>query len=240
MIRFRPVQLGVGGAAECRLCGGREAPSRRDAVAVAEEFSVLADEWNAAPGPNVLLCGCEPFSHPDLPEIVGAAVAAGTERIGLLTDAIALGEADNASGAIASGVRYVEAILLAPNAAEHDRLSGIPGSFDAAVAGMEALVHAASVAEEKVALVGRVVVCPHTLKSLPEITLVFAKASASAVRYVVRKELCASRLEWVFAALDTAVVSRMWGWVDGVSLELLGDRALHAEAAVVVEGGASS
>ena len=120
MIEFAHVVIGTGCAAACVPCGTASERSFVPAEAVRTEVASAANAWSGGPGPNVLFVGAEPFSHPELPVLVAAAVAAGYERIGLRTDAGALSMPGNAEGVLSAGVLHLQLVLTGGDGASHD------------------------------------------------------------------------------------------------------------------------
>ncbi len=215
MITFAEVGLGSGGVASCVKCAGGRARTFRTSVDVVADITAAARGWEAGglegPGPNVLLGGAEPFSHPELPLLVASAVEAGVRRVGLTTDGGALSVAENAAGVVHAGVRRVDLVLLGP-AEIHDALTGRPGLFDAALEGARGFLRAAEDACARAVVTGRVPVCAHNLEHAAGAVAALASAGAVAVTLVVSAEGTSSgraRLA-IESAVDTGVTSGVW------------------------------
>jgi len=211
VLEFAEVTIGQGGALRCARChsGRHESPSFVPSAEVAERIVAIAGEWTGGPGPNIAFTGAEPFAHPELPSIVSAAVSAGAERIRLRTDAGALASGRNAAGVLAAGVRHVEAILLGGDAATHDGLTGRPGLFDAAVAGLAAFRSAACAADGPVAITGLVPVCRH---SAPHVVMSVLALAARGVVSIELQPVEGYRMDpaTVAAASQAATVNGVW------------------------------
>lgn len=218
MIAFSEVTIGSGRAQLCSACSRRAGgvsgePSGLEAVR--GEIASSARSWTRGPGPNVVLVGFEPFSHPELPAIIRAAVDLGCARIMLETDAGALAIAGNVEGVLAAGVRHLEVTLLAEGL-EHDRLTGRQGLFAAATAGVRSFVETARRADTPVAVCGLVPVCRHN--SAHAAAAVASLASLGAVAVHLDAESCPERdAARVIAALDTAATNAIAGSVSGLA-----------------------
>lgn len=178
MIRFAQVILGSGEAVTCASCHPRREPSMRPAEEVLGEIAGLVASWPGGPGPNLAFVGAEPFAHPRLPQLIQAATESGCERVRLRTDGGALAVSGNAMGAFQAGVRHIELVLLGGDAATHDRLSGRPGLFDAAMVGVNSFTAAARAAGEAVAVTGYLPVCRHSAPHLSATLLAVARLGA--------------------------------------------------------------
>jgi len=203
----------VAGCALCRLASEPVAP--RAVGEVSADLRAAALTWPKESAPNVALGGFEPFMHPDLPEIIAAAVGLGFERIRLTTDAGALARPGNAEGAIAAGVRQIEVVLLAGTPEDHDRLSGRRGLFAAAAQGSTSFSAAAESTGEPVVVTGVIRLCAHNQHGLPETVVALARMGAVAVVIDARGAHNVSS-DLVGAALDTATMNAMAGSVLGV------------------------
>jgi molybdenum cofactor biosynthesis enzyme MoaA len=218
LVGFYEVAIGEGGVLGCRRCTPAAA---QGAVHPADSVIRCLDEIAAAVDGdrrNVSFVGMEPFRHPELPLIVGAASQRGFARIRLVTDGGALARGGNAAGVIAAGVRQVELVLLGPPAV-HDDLSGRPGLFAAAESGVASFVRAAESAGAAVAVSSVLRACPHNAAELPAAVAAAARLGVGAIVIDVA-DLKASQTnqDVVFAALDTATVNRvaasLRGWPD--------------------------
>jgi len=115
---------------------GREADGRAATEELTtQEARQFIDELREDFSPLLILSGGEPMCRPDIFEIAsyatgkGLAVALGTNAT-LVTDEVARKIKD-------SGIRRVSVSLDGPNAGVHDGFRGLPGSFEAAIAGLK-------------------------------------------------------------------------------------------------------
>lgn len=210
MLSFFEVAIGEGEVLACARCGAEKS------AATAHELEVVStrlEEYSGAAS-GVAFIGFEPFAHPALPDIIAAAVDAGFVRIMLRTDAGALGVGGNADGAVAAGVTHIEVVLLGDEST-HDRLAGVPGLFASAAAGVSAFTSAAERQGAAVFVSGLLPLCEHNLQSAPAAVAAFASLGASAVRLDASDVEGADSMAAIEAALDTATVNRMHGWVCG-------------------------
>jgi hypothetical protein len=185
-------------------------------------------------GTAVLLAGCEPFAHPELVPIVTGAIAAGVERLGLRTDARALGRGQNARGAVSHGVRWIDVPVLGGSGELHDALAATSGAFAAAIGGMEAFLQAGRETGVPVVLSGYVPVCGHNVADLSASVAAFVRGGATSVRLDVDAATAASagtpaRIE---AAIETGVVNGVWVSVSGIAADALPGHGLHLLAPV--------
>lgn len=230
MLVFAQVSLGEGGHAGCARCGRRAgAASYLPAATIVGDIERAASDWPGGPGPNVELTGPEPLAHPELPALVGSAIAAGVSRVRLDTDAAPFSVGGNAAGAVAAGVRHIRFTLLAGTPGVHDALVGAPGAFDATLSGVRAYVEAAGTQARRVHVSANVPVCRHSVHDVP--AAVGAACSAGAGEVLLHVEDggldLRSAVEWVSSACATGVVNRTWVQVEGVPVCMLPDDLLH-------------
>ncbi|TLN00761.1 hypothetical protein FDZ71_14135, partial [bacterium] len=227
MLRFVEVSAGDGAPVACRLCVPAPPATYRPADGLIAEI--------ASATPDVSLVGAEPFNHPELPEVVAAAVRAGAERLRVETAGAALARGDNAAGALAAGVRHVRLVLLGDEGA-HDSLTGMPGSFAAAAAGAAVWTAAAARSGARTFLGVLVPVCPHNAEHLPAAVAAAARLGArEVVLRVARAADPAALAPWLVAACDTGAVNRVWVRVEpaaGVAALMPASHALHLTPAL--------
>ncbi len=235
MIRFETIMLGEGEALSCRRCTTAKPSS--EYTPVVEVKQRITDVLDDAKAGGVLLAGPEPMGHPALPEIVRFAASAGAARIGMRTAASAFAHGENARGAIATGLRFVEVPLAGADAVEHDARVLAPGAFEGTWAGVTRLRDAATALGEQVVVRGRVDVCAHTVASLPAMVAVFAQWGASSVVLECSRPLPGGHIDYVRAACETGMVNRVWVAVHGLSAVALGPDALHLTDVVECRGG---
>lgn len=216
MLPFARVEVGVPGTRRCRLCDtGPATAGWRSTADIAAELREIVTDWTAAVGPGVILCGPEPFKHPSLPELVAAARAAGFERIGLETDAVALGREEHARGALMAGVRHVRAVVFGLGDVG-DRMAGAPGASAASFAGIERFVETAAQARLPVAVSVVVPVCRHNAERLHLLVAAVARAGAGHVMLEASGPDVEAPEAVVAAACDTGTVNRAWVEVRGL------------------------
>jgi hypothetical protein len=241
VIRFADVAIGSGGEVRCSRCHGEpQAVSYRPAAEVAAEIAETCAAWEGPPGPNVTLGGAEPFGHPELPALVGAAVEARCSRLRLHTDAVALRTPQNASGSLGAGVRHLAWTLLGGTPGVHDALLGTPGALDASVEGLRSFVSVAAAQQLPVTVSALVPVCRHNMGDLPAAAGLAVDAGVDSVLLRVEDgglDLD-SALPWIVAACDTGVVNGVWVEVEGVPFCLLPGYDLHLSDAVRKRSGA--
>ncbi len=229
MIDFFNISLGEGIGCACRRCSPPTPEHFREVDAILEEVSRAVALWDGVgPGPNIAFTGPEPYRHRRLPTLAQGAMAAGVQRLSLSTDAVALAMPDTAAGSLDAGVRHIEVPLLGASSHSHDALSGTPGSFDGALAGMRTLK---SVGEERgvpVLICGRVRVCSHNVRELPGIVIAFAQVGANSVTLELDGTVPATVARpWVGAAVDTGIVSNVWVALEGATAEEYRIAPLH-------------
>lgn len=241
MIRFAEVVVGEGGGVRCSRCHGAPGDVMyRDAADVRAEVSAICSLWDMPPGPNIVFLGAEPFGHPALPSLVGAAVEAHCRRVSLQTDAVACASPQNAAGSIMAGVRHLRWTILGGTPGVHDALVSHPGALDASVAGVRSFLSIAGDQGIDVNVVAVVPVCRHNVHDLPAAVSVAVAAGADSVRLRVEDgglEL-GSAVPWIVAACDTGVVNGVWVEVDGVPFCLLPSYELHVADSVRARAGA--
>lgn len=214
-VGFAGVSLGSGTVVPCRRCGSGAEKRLFQTDTVLAELERAAAAWEGGSGPNVDLCGFEPFAHPELPRIIDAAVRLGFERIRLVTDGGALAQPGNADGCISAGVRLAEIVLIGDDAQLHDSLAGRPGLFALAAQGAQAFLAAGRTAGLDVVLTGRAAVCRHNAESLPGIVTALVGQGAIAVRVECRDGVVPSRS--AYRAADVAATTAgVWLFGDGV------------------------
>jgi len=243
MIRFAEVMLGSGGPARCVRCHGpREDATYLPAAKLATSLRETCGSWEGRPGPNVMLAGPEPFGHPELPRVVGAAMAAGCARLGLDTDGAALQSRQNAAGALSAGVRHLRVRILAGAPGSHDALAGAPGALDAAVAGLRAFREAADAASASTSIAVLVTVCRHNVHDLPGAVALAVECGADRVELHLDDPGLglASSAAWIRAACDTGVVNGVWVEVDGMPFCAMPGYELHLSDVLRARTGAKS
>ncbi|MHB9003886.1 MAG: radical SAM protein [Coriobacteriia bacterium] len=239
MLDFVSVRTGAGQPVACRRCA--EIPDARtdDGAAIAAALDAVLAGGGSAGAPDVLFSGGEPLALDEFVGLLETARTAGSRRIGAVTGAAPLNDADDAAAFVREGLRHLHVPLLAPDAASHDALLGSAG-FDAALAGMRAFRAAGADQGVRTALYGWIPVCTHTAEDLPETVSVFAREGATAVALHVPPETDARRIApWLVAAFETGLTNGVWVWIESVDPAALGPAAMAVYAPVrVVEVGA--
>lgn len=219
MIRFQTVSLGSGSVSPCVRCGaGASAPY--DASRTLGSLS----EAVAGDSDGVVFTGFEPFAHPSLVELIGAARGLGAPRIGVQTDGAALGVGQNAPGSIGAGVRFFEFVFLGADAEAHDRLVGRPGAFASLNAGVGA-VRRLSTADQRVFAAAVTRVCRHNVAYFVEVVAAAAASGVRAIRVEVEPGVTLPR-EMVDRAHVAATTSGIALFGDGCD-HLLGGATLY-------------
>lgn len=227
MLRFAEVSMGEGGVVACSRCAAPAPAAYRSSADVIADVEAAVSAWDGPGRANLSLAGADPFNHPDLPEIVAAAVGAGVSRLRVETAGAALGVGDNAPGAQSAGVRHACVTLLG-NEGVHDVLAGAPGLFGAACAGMRAWTLAAQGSGSATFLSGAMPVCDHNAAEAPAVVAAFAGLGAREVTLRASAGLDVQRAgSWLAAACDTGTVNRVWVRVTGVPAEALPGHVIH-------------
>ena len=218
MLRFANVLLGESGAPRCARCRHVDVETLRDAPDILADIRSATTVSIDGPGPNLSFTGAEPFHHPELFELLDAAVEAGVRRIRLESDAHALVDPETAEAAFRAGVRHLAFPLLGSTAEMHDSLTGVAGSFDTTVAGAKNFMDVALASKTAVHVTVRTPVCRHNLHDTPGIVTLAAKTGARSVALTIDDVDLALRraAPWLEAACDTGVVYATWVEVEGV------------------------
>lgn len=217
MLDFVRIPVGEGAASRCALCGSRDTASYLPAERAREAILAAVTASSDPTGPNLCLCGPEPFEHPDLPQLVAACAHAGARRIALETDAAALSVARNAAGVIVAGVHHLHVRLLEADPVRGETLGVAPSRTADSLAGIAAYREAAHAAAIQAVISVLVPVCPHNLGSLPEIVVRAAGLRVDRVRLMAAAALPPSAPALLAAACDTGMVNGVWVEADEAS-----------------------
>ncbi len=237
MLEFEVVSIGAGDGLTCARCGPTLPAHYATVEDVVARLDGVCHAWERGPGPNVVLGGPEPLKHPQLPALVAHARSVGVERLALRTDARGLAVGDNASGAVASGVRHLHVVVLGPDARSHEELAGPRGVLAEARAGMSAFAAAAEHLGVPCAIVGCVPVCRHNVEMLPATVDMLAREGALLVHLELTADLDAKHATpWLEAAFNTGVVSGAWVHVTGAPHAAMG-RAAAARTPLTLRSG---
>lgn len=210
MILFHRVEVGEGTPLGCAQCAMPQTPAYHDPDSVESRLQSIADEPGRPPGPNVVLCGPEPFAHPRLPVLVASAVRSGFERIAIETDGAALSVRENAEGVLHAGVRHLFVRVVATDERAGARVVPRPTAIPAAREGVGAFLDAARTAGATVVVTAVVPVCAHNLASLSAMVADLAAWGVHAVTLYQAGELPSSAGTVIAAACDTGMVNRLW------------------------------
>ena len=238
MLRFANISLGSGGLPSCARCAEPAAASPRPAADVVADSVAQIVAWDATtggPGPNIALAGMDAFDHPNLPEVLLPLMDLPVERIRLTTSGAALAAHDNARGCLGAGARHIEIVVLGGRET-HEELTGGPGAFDRAAAGVARFRSEAAAAHLDVAVSGFVPVCRHNLESTAEAVLELARMGATVVTLdlseAAAKSVAAPKA--IAVAVETGVVHGTWVTVVGLESGASFSR-LHAIAPAATE-----
>ncbi len=112
---------------KCEMCavGGR--PRRNMSF---ERCSELLTDYRRRGVKLLDLDGGEPTLHPDLLDIIGAARDMGYDSINVTTNGRKLASRDLAARLLLSGITDLHISLYGPDAATHERITGVKGSFE--------------------------------------------------------------------------------------------------------------
>jgi MoaA/NifB/PqqE/SkfB family radical SAM enzyme len=227
LLDFFEIPIGFGRGVVCGRCAASSDSSDSSHYSSEEVLagvrSVVAREGERPV--NVSFVGYEPFAHLELPQLIGGAALLGCARIRLRTDGGALALSGNAAGAMAAGVHHIELVLLAGDSEAHDRLSGVDGLFDAATAGVAAWNGAAADSGTRTAVTGLVPLCRHNIEHAAAAVAHLAACGVVAVR-LETSGLDEKHLPTVIAALDTATVNGVAGFVTGPLASRAGVRGI--------------
>jgi hypothetical protein len=190
----------------------------RESSAILADITQAVGGWGEGAGPNLALAGIEPFNHPEIDSIIRAARKAGTKRLRLNTNAIALGMRDIAEAALANGVRHVRFPLLGSTSESHDMLTGSAGGFDATLRGIAVFSEVAAEMSATTHVSVEIPLCRHNLQDVLNTVPVAAASGASSIVIALQDAHLdlGSAVAWIEAACDTGVVNTVWVEVEGV------------------------
>jgi radical SAM protein with 4Fe4S-binding SPASM domain len=120
----------------CYLSAGK----RRGNELSTEECCMLINDLHEARVPLLIISGGEPLVREDIWEILDHARKTGI-KTALSSNGTLIND-DTAGRLLDSGVEYVGVSLDGASAATHDRIRGIPGSFERSLAGLRSCVRA--------------------------------------------------------------------------------------------------
>lgn len=207
MITFAGVDVGRGGLPSCPECGDQTPLEMRSAADVVSDVRRAIEAWHHGPGPNVSLGGGEAFAHPELPVLVSETLRQGVERLKLTTAGPALAQGLNATGVVDAGVRHIEVVVLSVQ--QGDRPRAQAAAFESVGAGISAFLEVAKTRGARVAVVARVMTCPHTYATAPTTVAALASAGAVTITIELRPGITPTHT-WISSVIDSGVVNRAW------------------------------
>lgn len=218
MLRFAHVAIGEPGSSRCRRCRSASVESLRSAPEILADVTGACAAWAGQPGPNVEFVGAEPFHHPQLLDLVRAAIDAGAQRVRLQSDCVALDSRHTAEAVLAAGVRQLEFEVRGADEASHVTRAGAGTSLEATLEGASRFRDVAAEHGLRVHVSARVPVCKHNVHELPAIVAVIAERGITSVRLVIEDESLDpwGEAPWIEAACDTGIVDTTWVEVEGV------------------------
>jgi heme b synthase len=145
----------------CVHCRAEATPIRSPEELTTEEALRFVDELAAVGRPILVLTGGEPLYRDDIFEIASYATKKGF-RVALATNGTLVDDA-TAERIVEAGVRRVSISVDGATGATHDGFRGVPGAFDAALAGFDRL------RERGMSLQINTTVSQHNVDELPRI-----------------------------------------------------------------------
>jgi hypothetical protein len=117
---------------------------------------------------------------------------------------------------LGAGVRQLEIVALGGSAAEHERLAGRPGLFEAARSGVGSYLAAAAGQGLSADVVGYVPACRHNVSQLPQVLAWLAEIGVSAAHLdALALKDSDQNHAWLQASLETATLNRVAAFVSG-------------------------
>ncbi len=105
-------------------------------MAVDDPFQALEVIGERA-GRTLIFVGHEPLSHPELSQWLAAGKRLGLSEMGIRTDGRMLANDDFVQELVTSGLTMVDGLMLGSQRASHDSHTGLQGSFNETVAGLQ-------------------------------------------------------------------------------------------------------
>lgn len=119
---------------------------------------------------GITLTGAEVTLRPDLPVLARAAREAGFERVRIQTHGARLADEDFCRSLLDAGVNEYFVSVTASNASAHDAITGVPGSFERMMRGLEILDRVGDVA-----ILTNTVITRLSYQDLPNVVQLFAR-----------------------------------------------------------------
>lgn len=126
----------------CQFCYGGCTETKKEAQLDTQGFKRVLDTIrHEAEVPSVSFTGGEPLLYPDLPELIKYATKENGMRVNLITNGtlVTPGKAKDLARA---GLASAQVSIESAHAAQHDAITGVPGSHAASIAGLQALMSA--------------------------------------------------------------------------------------------------
>jgi MoaA/NifB/PqqE/SkfB family radical SAM enzyme len=181
-----------------------------------EDFArILAQNVRERRWKGITLTGSEVTLRPDLPELAQAARAHGFERVRIQTHGTRLAGQDYCRTLVGAGINEFFISVTAADASTHDAITGVAGSFDKTVRGLENLD-----AFEEVTTLTNTVITERSYRQLPQVVEQFRHLRRLAqmefwtywpMRETDDKNLIASHLEVLPYLREAIAAARAYG-----------------------------
>ena len=125
---------------------------------------ILADNARHRRWKGLTLTGAEVTLRRDLPDLARAARASGFDHVRIQTHGMRLAEMDYCQELVDAGIDEYFVSVTAATAADHDAITGVPGSFDRTLRGLENLDHFPDVA-----VLTNTVITRRSYRQLPDV-----------------------------------------------------------------------
>ncbi len=225
MISYQNVFVGSECNNDCVACPARDEEKTRDITRLVHEIDTLADVE------NLQLCGGEPTLHRDLLSLISHARSRGARRIKLVTNGRKLAEWDLLAKLAEEGCRLFEVKIHGSRPETHQAVTGIRGSFDETLQGLQNLAALSSSEdyEDSIFVAARVAV---TRGNLEDLTSTMALLVSFGVDRIVldRRGVDFSMSEAapiVANAMKVAALNRAWSMCKGFPPCLMKGSEMH-------------
>jgi hypothetical protein len=133
MITYHRLFLGSECDNNCTVCPVRNDEKNRSLTGLIDQFDALLD------AENIELWGGEPTLHKDLVSLIDYARSRGARRIKLVTNGRRLAEWDVLTNLVGKGCRLFEIKIQGSRPETHEAVTGVRGSFDQTLQGLQNL-----------------------------------------------------------------------------------------------------
>lgn len=137
----------------------RLVPESRDRFAELLAHNRRTGQWR-----GLILTGSEITLLKDLPDLARQARASGFRHVRIQTHGMGLAQRAYTDSLVAAGIDEYFVSVTAPDAPSHDAITGVPGSFDRMMAGLDDLD-----TRDGVAILSNTVVTARSFRRLPEV-----------------------------------------------------------------------